>query len=141
MDLLSLFKDSENYYRDLVQEQMRKLSESDLWKAGIFEISNLPKEFQPYAEGFIDKLNTEYGYDKEFWMSLKVSDAFDKILKIALDYFPFTEDVDSVTNMYDEEYQEVAFSIFQIITLGFAYSACSQKKQRIFMGIKKGIFT
>ena len=36
--------------------------------------------------------------------------------------------------------QELAFGMFQIATLTFAYNAVNQKALKEFMGIRKGLF-
>ena len=46
----------------------------------------------------------------------------------------------SVNEALEPSNHELAFGLFQICTLSFAYSASIQRKQRKFMGIRKGIF-
>ena len=43
MDLKKFLKNAEDYYyRELVQQQLRKFSIKEIWKAVTFEISNFP---------------------------------------------------------------------------------------------------
>ena len=53
----------------------------------------------------------------------------------AFEFLPINDRIKSIEASFGSENQEIAFQIFQITTLSFAYSASTQKKQQKFMGI------
>ena len=58
----------------------------------------------------------------------------------AFEFLPISDRIKSIESSFEAKNQEIAFQIFQIAALSFAYSASTQKKQRKFMGIRKGLF-
>lgn len=140
--ILSQFLDGagDRPYRELVQTHIRKQSTSKLQQAVLWEISNLPKNISSKAEGFIDVINERFAYDKDFWKDVTCLDAFMSFMLTALEYLPINDRINSIEASFEPDNQEIAFQIFQIATLSFAYSASMEKKQRPFMGIRKGIF-
>jgi hypothetical protein len=127
-------------YRDLVQEQIKKLSTKKLQQAVLWESSNLPEKIQDLVMNYIDETNERFGYDKVFWNSANCQRAFEEIIETAIEVLPSHNRIVSQDDALRPEYQELAFQLFQIATLSFAYSASTQRAQRKFMGIRKGLF-
>lgn len=127
-------------FRNLVQALIGKLSTMKLSQFFIGEVLNLPRSMLPKLELYIDAINERFGYDKEFWEEVTCLDAFIKFMFIAFEFLPISDRIKSIESSFDVENQEIAFGIFQLTTLSFAHSASTQKKQRKFMGIRKGFF-
>jgi len=127
-------------YRKLIQHHMKKQSISKLQETIFGEISLLPEELQLMVMDYIDETNSKLGYDQDFWKNASCREAFKKIIEIAVDILPIQNQVSTIESAFKPENQELAFQLFQIPTINFAYSASTQKKQRKFMGIRKGFF-
>jgi hypothetical protein len=84
---------------------------------------------------YIDETNERFGNDKVFWESANCQRAFYEIIETAIEILPMHERIASIDDALRPENQELAFQLFQITTLSFAYSASTQRAQRKFMGI------
>jgi len=131
---------ADNPYRELIQHHIKKQSTSKLQQAVLGEVSLLPETLQPMVMDYIDKTNSQLSYAQYFWMHASCRDAFEEILEIAINFLPIQNQISTIESAFKSENQELAFQLFQIPTLSFAYSASTMKKQRKFMGIRKGIF-
>ena len=140
--ILSKFLDGagDRLYRELVQSHIRKQSTQKLHQAVLWETSNLPENISAQIESFIDAINERFAYDNDFWKEITCIEAFTSFMLAAFEFLPINDRIKSIEASFDFENQEIAFQIFQIATLSFAYSASTQKKQRKFMGIRKGLF-
>ena len=127
-------------YRELIQKHFRRQSTAKLQAASIWEITNLPGVDQDEGMAYIDATNARFGYDRDFWATASCHDAFEAIIEIAIAVLPLEDRITSVESSLRPENQELAFALFQIPTLSFAYSASTQRTQRKFMGIRKGLF-
>ncbi len=126
-------------YRDLVQHHLRKQSIEQLQQSMHGELELLPPHFLPQAEEFIDVVNEKLVYDKAFWKSATVQEAFNSIMEISTKVFannPIKE-----SGALSPENHELAMGLFQMSTMNFAYSAASDKNMRKYTGIKKGLFS
>jgi hypothetical protein len=108
--------------------------------AVLWEVSNLPESFQDKAELYIDRVNQKLVHNKRFWVEANSYFAYKVIIDIAVKCFPLDNRIVSHEDTLKPENNELAFILFQIPTLSFAYSASTQRKQRKFMGIRKGLF-
>ena len=88
---------------------------------------------------YIDITNIRFSSDQAFWKEANCKQAFETIIETAINFLPIKDHIPTIQAAYERENQELAFQLFQIPTLSFAYSASTQKAQRKFMGIKKGI--
>jgi DNA primase large subunit len=140
--ILSKFLDGagDRPYKELVQAHIRKQSTSKLQQAVSWETSNLPKSISAQIESFIAAINERFAYDNDFWKEVTCLEAFTSFMLTAFEFLPINDRIKSIEASFESENQEIAFQIFQIATLSFAYSASTQKKQRKFMGIRKGLF-
>lgn len=127
-------------YRDLIAYHIKRQSARKLQEAVLGEISLLPAHVRSSVEGYIDDINLRYGYDKNFWETTTCRKAFDLIIEAAAERLPLKDTIETVEDALRPENHELAFQLFQIPTLSFAYSASGQRKQRKFMGIRKAIF-
>lgn len=127
-------------YRDLIAYHIKWQSVKKLQRAAVGEWSLLLKQLQPFVETYIDAVNLRLGYDKNFWESATCQQAFEEIIGIALQVFPLDGKINDVKDALKPENHELSFQLLQILTLNFAYSASTQRKQRKFMGIRKGLF-
>lgn len=139
-NILSEFMDSaaDQPYRALIQHHIKKQSASELQEAVLGETSLLPDELQSLVINYIDEINSYLTYDREFWKEANCRQAFEYIIKISIDLFKTK--IKSIEEAHEPKNQELSFPLFQIATLSIAYSASTQREQRKFMGIKKGIF-
>ena len=126
-------------YRSLVEYHMRRQSIQQLAKAAMGETAMLPQEYQPEVMGYLDAVNAAVGYDARFWASASCDEAMKTVLRIADPIFRLHAQVD-VEDPIKSQFPNLAFQLFQIPTLNFAYSAAQDRRQRKFMGIRKGIF-
>lgn len=128
-------------YRDLVQLHIKKQSIPQLMAGANGTVEMLPEATQKNVMEFIDAVNSRIGYDQNFWKHGDVKTAFGFIIQEAIKVLDVEESLKSEQDAYNAENHELAFNLFQIATLNFAYSAAQDKKQRKFMGIKKGFFS
>ncbi len=142
MTVLSDFlaRTSHRPYRELVQHHVRKQSTSQLMAGATGTVELLPKDAQRLTIEFIDALNEKLAHDERFWRHADVKTAFGKIIQIAIGFLPIWHQIGSERDAYEERNHELAFNIFQVATLSFAYSASKTRAQRKFMGIRKGLF-
>jgi len=127
-------------YRELIQHHIKRQSTSELQYAVLGEQDRLPEELQKMVMDYIDMTNAQLGYNQLFWRHASCMQAFEMIIDIAIKFFPIRHQIPTIESAFEPENQELAFQLFQIPTLSFAYSASTQRAQRKFMGIRKGIF-
>jgi hypothetical protein len=129
-------------YRGLIQHHLRRQSLEET-KAGVFgTIALLPESYRPAVQEYIDRANKLYGLDQQFWKSATVEYAFDVLMGGIVPFvFPVAEPASFHKRVLGGQEQELAFNLFQIITLNFAYSAHLTPAHRKLMGIKKGWFS
>ena len=129
-----------NLYRDLIQYHIRKSTISKIKMAVLAEILQLPEELRSLITDFIDVTNVRFAYDSSFWHEASCKEALERIIETAIDHLPIRHCIATIEDALLPENQELAFQIFQITTLNFAYSASRERGQRKFMGIRKGLF-
>ena len=141
--ILSEFLDGagDRPFRELVQAHIRRQPTAKLHQAVLWEVSNLPENIRPKIESYIDAINERFGYDQEFWAEVTCLEAFTSFMLTAYEFLPIGDRIKSIESSFEDDNQAIAFGIFQISALRFAYSASTQKKQRKFMGIRKGLFS
>lgn len=88
---------------------------------------------------YIDAANLSLARNQVFWQSATCHEAAEQLVRIAASLFSLPTPVDSFADFLSDESGEMSFTLFQIATLSFAYSASSQRAQRKFMGIRKGL--
>jgi hypothetical protein len=126
-------------YRELVQHHIRHQSKAQLLATSLAEVDLLPRELKPLVERFIDLLNERILRDRVFWHTVLCQDAVDAIVSLANEHFGISLPVPVDPKTMSGVEQELAFGMFQIATLTFAYNAVDQKALREFMGIRKGL--
>lgn len=131
---------SEKPYRQLVQYHIKKTPSQELQKAVLGETGMLPGNLQADIINYIDATNLQFGYDRSFWERATCREAFEEIIKVAIATLPISDRISSFEEALEARNHTLAFQLFQIPTLSFAYSASTQRKQRKFMGIRKGLF-
>jgi len=126
-------------YRELVQHHVNRTPVRQLQMAVMGEAARCPITLSPdVVMEFIDLTGAQLGYDKEFWKLATCREALDRIVDIAALYLP-REAFGGLDDTLLPANHDLVFCLFQIATLSFAYSASLQRKQRKFMGIRKGI--
>lgn len=126
-------------YRELIQHHIRRQNAKQLMDASNGEAASLPDPIQPQVMSFIDVLNERLMVSKEFWHHATCREAVDAILEIANYHFDLDFDLPMSPERMSGLEQELAFGLFQIATLSFAYTAVEQQGAREFMGIRKGL--
>ena len=130
---------SDRPYRELIQHHIRNQSVHQMRDGVLGEMSLLSPELRPRALTFVDVLNSQLLFSQEFWKNSTCSDAVNIILTIANEHFSLSLPVPvEPTSMLGVD-QELAFCLFQIATLSFAYTAGGQRKAREFIGIRKSL--
>ena len=99
------------------------------------EILVLPQEMQPMVESYIDKLNERVLARHAFWQKSTCRDAVNVVLRLSNEHLGLSFDlpVDPATMSRVE--QELAFNLFQLAMLNFAYNAHKSPVAREFIGI------
>ena len=101
----------------------------------------LAHRLQPAMMAFIDHINAKYGMDWYFWQSATCENAIWVFIAEGINRLPvaplLTRPEDALV---PGKNQLVAYVLYQVPTMSFAYSASTQKEQRKFMGIRKGLF-
>ena len=138
--VIVLGKAGDRPYRKFVEYHMRRQSTEQLRIAGAGTTELLPQKVQDLTIEYIDVVNNELAYDKRFWDHADVKTAFGYIIQIAIRTLPIKDWIRSEKDAWQPKNHELAFNLFQLATLSFAYSASTQRKQRRFMSIRKGIF-
>ena len=128
-------------YRKLVQYHMKRQSIEQLQHSMIGEIEMLPEAFVPYVEEYIDIISQTLGYEKAFWETATVNDAFNTIIKISIKTFPVDNPIQRLGDEMNPENHDLAMGLFQIPTINFAFGSSRDKNMRKFIGIKKGFFS
>jgi len=127
-------------YRHLVEYHVKRQSTAKLQQAVLGETSGLPSDLASLVIGYIDAVNLRFARDEAFWKTATCRKASEEFLGIAANMFSFAEPSVSSRPSLRQENDQMDFALFQIATLSFAYSASTQRAQRKFMGIRKGIF-
>ena len=127
-------------YRKFVEYHMRRQSIEQLQMAATGATELLPEEIQHLMIEFIDATINAIGYDQHIWKHADVKTAFGLVIQTAIRSLPLENWMRSEQDAYTAENHELAFNLFQIVTGNFAYSASTRRKQRKFMGIRKGFF-
>ncbi|MBI4527199.1 MAG: hypothetical protein HY695_25685 [Deltaproteobacteria bacterium] len=95
------------------------------------------EHFDPLCKGrlqaWLQELHKKYSCSPDFVAVEWDQHIFKQVL-------PLDNVIASIEDSLDPRNHELAFQLFQIPTLGFAYSASTQRKQQKFMGIRKGLF-
>ena len=141
--LISEFLDgpgSKRLYRELIEDQVERLSKVQLNNAYEREISNLPENLSDKVDDYIYLINLKLSNDKNFWKKADCHLAYELIIGIALQSFPLKDRIKSVEDSFKPENGELAFNLFQIPTLCFSYYASTQSRLRKFWGIRAGLF-
>ncbi len=125
-------------YRELIQHHIKASPEKKIMEGCLGTINFLPPLIRHNMMAFIDEINFQFATNKYFWESADCNQALNSFIDVAIDVLPLSDYFSSPEQALNPENQDLAFNIFQICTLNFAYSAYSQPKQRKFMGIKKG---
>ncbi len=129
----------EKPYRKLVEYHIKRTPTKKLQQAVLDEIKLAPRKLEPTMMDYIDAVNEQLGYNSAFWEQTSCRQAFEKIIKIAVTTFQLDINIDSVEDALKPMNHGLSFQLFQIPTVSFAYSASTQRKQRKFMGIRKGL--
>jgi hypothetical protein len=130
----------EKPYRQLVEYHIKRTPTKKLQQAVLGESTIVPEKLKPMMMSYIDTVNEQLGYNSSFWAQATCHQAFEEIIKIAITILQPDINIDSVEGALKPKNHELSFQLFQIPTLSFAYSASTQRKQREFMGIRKGLF-
>ncbi len=100
----------------------------------------LPPALQPLAESYFDVVNETLLCDAGFWRTATCQSAVDAVIRLANQHFGLALNIPVEPAAMSGIDQELAFCLFQMATLSFAYNASDQKGLRKFMGIRKGLF-
>lgn len=130
----------ETPYRQLVQYHIKRTGTRGLQKAVLGETELLPQDLREFVNSYIDATNSHFGYNDSFWGEATCRQAFEAIINVAIATLPISDRIASVDEALEEKNHNLTFQLFQIATLSFAYSASTQRNQRKFMGIRKGLF-
>lgn len=111
-------------FSQLVQHHLNRQSQDQRIDGIRGTIEMLPEHARPLVEGFIDRWNVR-AYEQQFWQT-DTALVFEEIMQDARIVLL------SIGLSVDDE---VAFNMFNIVVLSYAYSAYDQPKMREFMGL------
>ena len=156
-------KPGDGLYKHLIEAHVKEHSEELLIKAIQGEMQTLPLNIQEEMDShpeFSKKTINSYGTKKDFWIKSSSREAFYEFMNVACDILSLPEELKELISkkfiirryqifgyyhrdlLEDEiKLHNMAFSIFQIITLRFAMLGIRGPDLRKFWGIKKGIFS
>ena len=123
-----------------MEEHLNAQSTPQLQLAVLSEVGLLPERLRPSALRFVDAVNTIFAHDQRFWQLTSCFQAATAVWVVAATMYDDEEVTATVAQPLAMRRHQLAFGLFQIPTLSFAYSASTQRRQRQFMGIRKGIF-
>ncbi|MAW17826.1 MAG: hypothetical protein CMJ01_04710 [Pelagibacteraceae bacterium] len=132
-------------YRNVIQKNIKKLDENKFMGALRFEIQNFPKNAQDdltpsEAKPFYLGLGAVFK-DSDWWKNSSIHDAmvfFHSAAKLWVPYF--TKNYPSFPKKLTQKQKNEMFGLYQICTIYISWNAMREKKLRVLMGIKKGIF-
>lgn len=127
-------------YRDLIEYHVKRATIERIMFAISGTADLLPAACNNLLIEFIDLANDKFAYDQHFWKFCDVKTAFGRIIQLAISILPLQYTILCEADAYNDNNHELAFNLFHIITLNFAYSAIQSRNMRKFMGIKKGFF-
>jgi hypothetical protein len=134
-------------YRKYIEHLIREHSTAVLQQranAGIELISeispSIAAQLQPRMVDFIDHINDRFGSNRYFWQSATCEQAIWSFIEAAIGFLPVQSLLRKPEDAVQSGNQMLAYILFQVPTMSFAYSASTQRAQRKFMGIRKGIF-
>jgi hypothetical protein len=135
-------------YRKHVEYLIREHSTDILYqraRAGIAMISevcpSIAPQIQPRMAGFIDHVNERFGLNWYFWQSATCEQAAWSLIDAGIEFLPVQPVLTKAEDaLVPGPNQMLAYILYQVPTMSFAYSASTQRAQRKFMGIRKGIF-
>ena len=122
-------------YRDLVEAQVRSQSAAKLAAGCLGTVPGLPPGNEERVVTYIDLCDLVFGNDTNFWESATCTDAFEAVLGIALETLSLGDSLCTPRDALKPENEAVAFVIFQLPTLNFAYLASTRRQQRECMGM------
>ncbi|MDA1189631.1 MAG: hypothetical protein O2854_08160 [Chloroflexi bacterium] len=125
-------------YRDYIAHVMKGKSSEELRIGGTEFVSRLPPSCQKLTLEFIDAVNDKFLNDETFWRTVDCKTAFGRVMQTAIQVLPLGPGIEAEIDAYEEANQELAFDVFWVATIAFAYSASGQRALRKFMGIRKG---
>lgn len=132
-------------YKEVIEKHLRKTEESNLMLAVEFERQSFPPKIQDYFKLSENSYGYWLGvqsalYDSEWWASAKIKDALRFYVQVASDhikYFKDKYDSEVFPKKLSQDNKNELFSLYQMTTLFFAWSAKREKKLRVVMGIRK----
>lgn len=135
-------------YRSHIEYLLREYSTQVLQQratAGIGVVAEvvpeLAAELQPALVDFIDHINARYGTDRHFWQTATVEEAAWAFIEEGIVFLPTSGVLSRKEDaLIPGRNQQLAYVLYQVPTMSFAYSASTQRAQRKFMGIRKGLF-
>lgn len=122
-------------YRELIRHHIDRQSKSQLQAAGAGELESLGPEMKARGIDFVDDLNSALARDRDFWKTATCRGAYERVVAVANRTFGRDADPERLL----ETDPSLAWCLFQISTISFAYSASDQRAQQRFMGIARGV--
>lgn len=90
---------------------------------------------------FIDHVNERFGASWYFWQTATCEQAVWSLIETGIEFLPIRPVLKGQGDaLKPGSNQMLAYTLFQVPTMSWAYSASTQRAQRKFMGIRKGIF-
>jgi hypothetical protein len=132
-------------YKEVIEKHLRKTEESNLMLAFEFERLSFPLKVQDHFKLSENSYGYWLGvqsalYDSEWWASTKIKDALRFFVQVASDnikYFKDKYNSEVFPEKLSQDNKNELFSLYQMTTLFFAWSAKREKKLRVVMGIRK----
>ncbi len=127
-------------YRKVVEERVRSTEAAQLADALRAAETRFPQRLQAYLPLYLEAAGDRFLGSRLFWQVSTCREAFANILELATEAMP---DDDGVRQAYKEPFADggdLAHHLFEVPTASFAQAAAASRRQRHFMGIKKGVW-
>lgn len=125
-------------YRELVEYHLQRQSTEQLRASVLGEVGLLPYMLRSGASDYVDATNQAFAHNQAFWQNATCFEAATAIWMVAARAYGDEQVRQCLGNPLSDKYNKLAFGLYQIPTLSFAYSASTQLPQRLLMGIRKG---
>ena len=127
-------------YRELIQRYVKRKSSSRLQDAFEAEESLLPSHLRGLVGAYVHSLSLRFAQDRSYWKTASCRDAFETVIEVAMEMLPLETMIATKEDAFRKENQSLAYKLFKIANLSFAYLASMQPKQRKLMGIHNNLF-
>ncbi len=127
-------------YRKLIEERVRSAGATQLADAFRAAETRFPDRLQPYLPLYLEAANDKFLCSRLFWQVSTCREALANILELATEAMPDDDEVRQAFRQPFADGGDLAHHLFEVPTASFAQAAAATRRQRHFMGIRKGLW-